>query len=224
MEITVELIKSIIEFMRYFAPGFIFLGCMNFASCKKREERVEYLIISSIAISFIISTISGYIVGVLSHYNGRIYLFSDIWFSVQAAVSIALSIFLGLTAGMLRRRRRINRLLQALFHRDFRNDFFVYLKDEMTKEYGTLFVRIKRRNDPCIYVGQIERVLNPIEKPVLIMFNYACYDEKGRKTAHRDGEYRFVVNYEDIESFEYIKIKRKTSPGAPLTPHADLQS
>lgn len=218
MEIAVELIRSITEFMRYLAPGFIFLGCMNFASCRKREERVEYLIISSIALSFVISTFSSTIVGVLSYYDERFYLFSNIWFSVQSMLSLALSVFLGLAAGMLLRTKQANRLSQVLFHRDFRDVFFVYLKDELTKEYAALFVRIKQKNDPCIYVGQIERVLNPIEKPVIILFNYACYDEKGRKTAHRDGECRFLVNYEDIESFEYIKMKKKPSPDTPRSP------
>ena len=56
------IIKSIPEFMRYFAPGYIFLYCYNYAGSRKREDRTEYLIIGCIALSFVLSTVGDIIV------------------------------------------------------------------------------------------------------------------------------------------------------------------
>ena len=210
MEITTELIRSITEFMQYFAPGFIFLGCKNYASCKKREEKTEYLVASSIAISFAITTVSSFFTRLVSYNYEKVYLFSDIWITVRSFIAIALAIISGLAMGRFIRTRQANYLSQILFRRDFRSDFFVFLKDEMTEKSCTLLVRLKRKNDLYYYVGQIERVLNPEDKPILILYNYASYNEKGRRISHRDGEYRLLIHYGDIESFEYIKIKKTT--------------
>lgn len=199
-----SLVASIGEFMRSFAPGFIFLSCMNFAANRKREDKVEYLIISCIALSFLISVLSD--------------LLAE-WFSVfnTLAWAVVLSTLGGLAAGKMRRTGWVNRLANRTFHRDFRDDFLIYLWDEISRENTSLVVRIRRKNDSNVYAGQIEKILNPLDSPVLILDNYTKY--KGRKTVQegswKSGQSHLAVNYNDIVSFEYRIVKKGENSAAP---------
>ena len=211
MDILTELLKSIGEFMRFFAPGFIFLECMNFAGSRRREERIEYLVISCIALSFIISTISDF-----TAYTPPIWL---PWPSSQAW-AILLSTVLGLLSGKLSKTLWMNRLVNYIFHRDFRNNLFVALRDEMEDNNCSLSVRLRRKGDSNIYVGQVEKILNPIEDPVLILYGYSYYEAQGKKTGKKQesGEFNQAIPYSDVEIFEYTIIRKE--PAAPDSVHS----
>ena len=198
-----SLVASIGEFMRSFAPGFIFLSCMNFAANRKREDKVEYLIISCIALSFLISVLSDLLAEWSSVFN------TLVW-------AVVLSTLGGLAVGKLRRTGWINRLSGRVFRRDFRDDFLTYLWD-VPQEDDSLVVRIKRKNDSYVYVGQIKKILNPLDSPVLILDNYTKH--KGRKTVQegswKGGQSHLAVNYNDIVSFEYRIVKKGENSAAP---------
>ena len=204
MEALADLIAKITEFMRYFAPGYLFLSAINFSACIKREEKLEYLLISCITLSFVLSTISGVIVQRLS-INAQ----------NEQLLLIVLSVFSGLTVGRVRSTGWANKWSDRLFQRSFSDNLFVELKKTtMDSNRPNILVRFAKKNDPHIYEGQILHILYPEKEPVLVLVYYVCRDGDNNIIFDRSSVEgaKMLVNYADIQTFEYFEITPESVP------------
>ena len=57
----IEVINNISDFMKYFAPGYIFLTFYNLGSLSQREDKAEYLFIKCITASFCLVEFSAFL-------------------------------------------------------------------------------------------------------------------------------------------------------------------
>ena len=93
----------------------------------------------------------------------------------------------------------------------------------MSGSNDSLVVRIRKKNDSVIYAGQVEKILNLTDTPVLILNNYARYNEQGKiqERKQKSGQFRLAVHFNDIEIFEYAIVKaganRIIFPDSPVS-------
>ena len=202
MEVLADLISEITEFMRYFAPGYLFLSAMNFAAYTKREEKIEYLFISCITLSFVLSTVCGLLTAAFSLDTLG-----------EQFILILIALLSGFLAGRLSCSKWVNNLSDRLFRRNFSDNLFVELKKiTMNADQPDILVRFTQKDDPYTYEGQILHILYPEREPVLVLAYCVCRDENNKVIFDRSKVKgaKLVVNYADIQRFEYFEIQQQS--------------
>lgn len=190
-----DLIGSVTEFMRFFAPGFIFISCLDFTICAKREDKIEYLVITCITISFILSTVTDLIMTISPTLNAQVCL-------------VLLPAIAGVLVGKLRKAKWVNWLALRLFNHEFSNNLFVDLMEDVkASDASALCVRFTLKDDPKIYEGQLYKVLDIHTDPTLIFAYYVCYDSSGRVICDNTtiNNSKLIIHYANVQSFEFIK-------------------
>ncbi|MBQ9347917.1 MAG: hypothetical protein IJT94_11385 [Oscillibacter sp.] len=177
-EIIEAVIERIPEFMRYFALGFLFLDCMNFAGSMRREEKIEYLVISCLALSFVLTAVSDFFAEQFSSIRDNQAL------SIIMAVCIA--VVSGLVAGRLSKTRLVNRIIFLVFHCRVMDDFLVDLWEQTTPKEAELRARIKIKGDGHVYAGQVQNICNLLTSPIIILSYYKRFDSF--EAAENDGK------------------------------------
>lgn len=193
-EIIMDIIANITGFITYFAPGYIFLSCYNYAACLQREAEKEYLIMKSISIS--------YLFYVLTNFVGNKLSLSIL--AIQAATFIEV-VLLGLLLGRLRRLTWTNQLSQFLFKREMTNPFFVELWETANHSNSVIYVTLTLENNLGVYEGQICKVSSFNINPEILLAYYICYDCNMRVVSdYSNTEHaRLLVRYSDIKRFEF---------------------
>jgi len=200
LEVIVDIINNLNLIIQFFVPGYILISIYSFTSYHYREKEVHYLIINSIAIS--------YLLVLLSTLLCMIPFLGQISSNLLATI---LAVLLGYILGRLVRNERVNKLICCFFNRDtIENLFLRYYNYQHGKNIGSrpcLNIRFKLRNSDTIYEGQLSSVLDPSIDPLLIVQYYKISDEK---TVYdfRDSNYKNMelsVRYSDIEYLEVHK-------------------
>ena len=192
---VMEIISGITGFMQFFVPGYVFLSCYNFVSCSKREAQVHYLIIKSIAISFIFSLI-------VSLIEPKVTLSDE----VLLVLNLLAAAILGMVWGRLHRCKWVKVTANFLFKRGFSNSEFVELWETAINErHQAVCLLLKLKNDSNTYEGQLDTVISVNSDPKIFLTNYICTDANGNTICDfsDDPDYKMVIKSEDIEKFEF---------------------
>ncbi|MBE6949516.1 MAG: hypothetical protein E7456_06690 [Ruminococcaceae bacterium] len=192
---VMEIIAGITGFMQFFVPGYVFMSCYDFASCSKREEHAHYLIIKSIAISFVFSLI----VRLISTYvtlSDELLLVLDL---LTAAV-------LGLIFGRLHRSKWVKAVANFLFKRGFANSEFAELwETALAEKHQAVCLLLSLKSDDNTYEGQLDTVISVNTNPKIFLTNYICTAPDGTVLCDysNDPDYKMVIRYDDIKKFEF---------------------
>lgn len=193
-EQMINLLKNITGFMTCFVPGYIFISCFNFASCRKRDSDVKYVVINSIAISFFIRLI---IQLLRNHFN---------WSSFYLQILMFLtSVIGGLIIGRVVRTEIINSVSVVLFKRDIESNQFIRLWEEANKSDCVVYATINMKKDSVVFEGQIKRI-NIYASDLEIILAYFCVtdNKKGKlEDNHNNDKVFAMINYSNIDSFKY---------------------
>lgn len=193
-EIVMGIISNVTGFMTYFVPGYLLVSCFTYAACIERESKTEYLVIKSIAISFILYILISYI--------GEKCKFGD---SLLLILTFTVAILFGLLFGRLYRSWWLSSISLFLFNREIKQQLFVELWESADTSESALFVRLLMKNNLGIYEGQISKVLSYNSDPEFSLQYYKCYDTDMHiisDCSQRDEVY-LIVRYSDVEKFEY---------------------
>ena len=190
-----SVIELILGVLQLFVPGYVFLSCYSFVSCSKREDKAFYLIVKSVAISFIFSLIVALIEPVVT--------LSD---ALLLTICLFVSAILGLVWGRLHRCKWVKSTANFLFKRGFSNSEFVELWETAINEgHQAVYLLLKLKNDDNTYEGQLDTVISVNSDPKIFLANYICTAPDGSTVCdHTDNQdYKMVIKYEDIERFEF---------------------
>ena len=165
---SLEIIANITGFMQYFVPGYIFWTVYNFFAIRPRESTIEYLIIKSIAFSFILCCI----IQVLSVYFPCIK-------SYVAMVLAGAALICGVAFGLLRKSRRLDSFLEKLFHRTFEEDSYLLDKWKNVENIRGVLVRLTNIEKEIVITGQLKAVRDYNNKEPLISIAYYKIYENG---------------------------------------------
>jgi len=197
-EKAIEIINNVTSFITYFVPGYIFISCFNFISCKNRDSDIKYLVIKSISISYVIH----FIVNTL----GTNYGWSPIIIQIT---TFAVALILGFVSGRVIRTNFCNNFSLKLFRRELETNFFVRLWEESYKNNYVVKAIIKTTNDNIVYDGQIKRVNSYNTDPEIVLVYYTSYDNKNNIIEEQidNDNAATIIRYSNIKSFNYELIE-----------------
>lgn len=178
-------------FMRYFAPGFIFISCMDYVRLQKREQDTAYLAAKCISVSFILTTLSETCLG------------TD---AACAFWLLVLSVISGVLVGLLFKCQPFQKYTEKHFQQNSNQSLFVEMLRSGQSKIG---LRIKVKDDPYDYYGTLKKVINPYDKPILIISRYSIIDPRQGQGKiifdNRDNKSMFIViDFSNVEHFEFI--------------------
>lgn len=189
-----EIISNITGFITYFVPGYIYISCFNYTACRSREPEIKYLIIKSIAISYlfyvIISSIGNYF---------------NIELLVVQLITFIFASIVGLILGRLSRTKCINKISLSLFKREIENNLFVNLWEEANKKECVIHVEITMKDCNLIYKGQIFKVSSYNDDPEITLIYYTCLDSNNNLISDNSNfdDKGMVIYYSNIKFFSY---------------------
>lgn len=203
-EIVMDIIANITGFITYFAPGYIFICCFNYAACVQREAEKEYLIIKSISIS--------YLFYVLVSYVGNIIGLNTL--AIQT-VTFIITVLLGLIFGRVHRTQWANRISLFLFKREMTNNLFVELWESANDNNCVVCVTFTMKDKLGIYEGQIDKVSSYNSNPEIMLSYYICYDCNRQLISDYSNveNAKLLVRYSDIQKFEFELISINNTMG-----------
>lgn len=205
-EATLKLISQISAFMRFFVPGYIFISCFNFTACLEKEEKIEYLLVKSIAFSYIISTVLDAInkidltkcVFKFKPLNGIIE-----WIQINGIMFLLISaIILGFLIGKASGWNWIQRIVSCLFRRDTTDNVFTYIWRNIGKGKIVCAKFSLKAHPDYIYEGQIEKICTVYKNPIIVFRYYKC--DKINVDLSNVDQGRIIVPYSDIDIFEIL--------------------
>lgn len=187
----VTIIDDITSFMIYFVPGYIFWTVYNFLAIRPRESSSEYLIIKSIAASYILNTFFQQVELLLERFCIQKY---------HTIIVIIASIIGGALCGILRQSNIFAKICREGFKRDFEDDLFF----ELWRKYKTnsiICIRLRNQETKQIITGQLVRVQEHYkEDPVISLEFYQILQDEGKT---------IVEDFEHVEgakiSIQYTK-------------------
>lgn len=193
-EIIMDIISNITAFITYFAPGYIFISCFNYAACLQRETEKEYLIMKSISISYLFC--------VLINWIGTLLKLNTIVIQVFIFIAVILS---GLLLGRIHRSQWANNLSLSLFKREMTNNLFVELWENANDNNSIVCVTLTMKNNLGIYEGQIYKVSSYNNNPEILLAYYICYDCNMQVISDysNNENANLLVHYSDIQRFEF---------------------
>lgn len=199
MEELISILNGITVFAQYFVPGYIFLVCFYFSSAIKNKDGIEIILIKSVTLSYIIFTTCFYLAN---------FTFSFLK-GLEIVLSILLSCVLGLWFGRLRKTKLIIWPIQFLFKRQTSDNYFVNLWEESIANNEIVCLKIKLKDDPLTYLGQLYRVTAPFDNTSLEIKYYQCKDANGNLISDfsYDDNQSVIIDYNSIKMSE-INIKR----------------
>ena len=197
-EIIMDIIANITGFVTYFAPGYIFFSCFNYAACIERETEKEYLIIKCISISYLFYTVISY-VGTKCNMDTLL---------IQV-ITFVCAILFGLMFGRMHRTKWANNISLFLFKREMTNNLFVELWERAKKDDAIVCVTFTMKDNVGIYEGQIYKVSSYNKNPEILLSYYVCYDCNMNIVADYSStdNTNLLVHYSDIQKFEFELIK-----------------
>lgn len=203
-DFIISIISNITAFITYFAPGYLLIACFNFTACRQREKEIEYLIIKSISLS--------YLLFVFVSYLGKSLKFDTI--TIQF-FTFSLAVIVGLVFGRIHRTNWINDITLFLFKREVTNSFFVELWEKAYSQKSVVCLTIKKKNTKEICSGQVYKVSSYNTYPLIYLRFYTCYDENRKivSDCSNNADLFLLIKYDDIEQFEFELIP-STNPEA----------
>lgn len=197
-EILMEILSNITGFITYFVPGYIYISCFNYTACRNRESEIKYLIIKSIAISYLFYVIIS-LIG--NYFNLELFVVQLITFIFASVV--------GLIFGRISRTKWINNILLTLFKREIENNLFVNLWEEANEKDCILYVEITMKDLNLKYTGQILKVSSYNDNPEITLVYYTCLDSNNNLISDNSNfdDNGMIIYYSDIKLFEYNLIK-----------------
>lgn len=193
-DFIISLISNITAFITYFAPGYLLIACYNFTACRQREKEIEYLIIKSISLSYLLFVFVSYIGKSLKFDTTTIQFFTFI-----------LAVIVGLVFGRINRTNWINNISLFLFKREVTNSFFVELWKKAYGQKSVVCLTIQKKNKTEMYSGQVYKVSFYNTYPLIYLKFYTCYDEDGIivSDCSDNADLYLLISYDDIEHFEF---------------------
>lgn len=193
-EKVLEIILNITGFVTYFVPGYIYIACFNYCSCRNRESEIKHLVIKSIAISYFIYVIISAI-GKLLKLDSQ----------VVQILTFIFAVLLGLVFGRISRTIWANKVSSVLFKREITNNLFVNLWEQANKEKCVVYVNMTMKDTNLIYEGQISRVSSYNDNPEITLAYYICFDNNMKVILDKSNSENdcMVVYYSDIKKFSY---------------------
>lgn len=193
-EIVMDIINNVTGFISYFAPGYIFLGCYCYASCKEREEQTEYLVIKCISISYVLLIVSQMI--------GRFRNWTTL--GVQG-LSFSLAILTGFILGRFHRSSIANQISLDFLDRELSNSIFLDLWERANNLDAVIYVVLTLKDGKGIYEGQISKIISYNNNPALQLAYYKILDTNNNLVSDCSDvdTAEVVIQYSDIEKFEY---------------------
>lgn len=186
------LLSIVEDVIQYLVPGYIFVGCMNFVACRKREADSTNFIIECIAISYALAVFGSILPIQCLDVHGT-----------QLLYAVAGGLFLGFCF----RSKLVDSFIRNCFKIGMNENLFVEL-NRVAK--SGVVVLIKRKNDLGTYCGVLHEVLDPYGSPSVILEKYYYIDSKDgesiaeKKDHRRHTNIRLVIDYADVESFEFV--------------------
>ncbi len=178
------IIDNITGFMIYFVPGYIFWTVYNFVAVRPREGTPEYLIIKSIAASFILN-ISLQRLEVITRWT-----YLNQYYSM---ILVAAAVFWGALCGAFRKSEKLAKNASSILKHDFDDDLFFRLWRD-TKKATVVGVILRNQETKQIIIGQLLRVQEYFKRePVITLAFYQILDNNGST---------IIENYEGVEGIE----------------------
>ena len=199
MEGLIKILNGITVFAQYFVPGYIFLSCFYFSSAIKNKDGIEIQLIKSVTFSYIIFTASYYLAN---------FTFGFLK-GFEIVLSIVISSFLGLLFGRLRKTKLILKPMQCLFKRQTSDNYYVNLWEESIANNEIVLLKIRIKDDPLTFFGQLYRVTSPFGDTSLELKYYQCKDAEG-KIIHDfsdDDSKSMIIDCDSIKISEIQKRK-----------------
>lgn len=192
---VMDIIANITGFITYFAPGYIFISCFNYAACLQRETEKEYLIIKSISVSYLFYVLISYIAN-------NIFSLDIVETQVTTFISVVLS---GLILGRVHRMEWANKISVLFFRREMSNNLFVELWENANDNNSVIIVTLTMKDNLGIYEGQIYKVISYNSNPEILLSYYICYDNNMRVISDYSNidNVNLLVCYSDIQKFEF---------------------
>lgn len=177
----VTIIADITSFMIYFVPGYIFWTFYNFTAVRPRESTPEYLIIKSIATSYVLNVSLQQLELITNSPYLKLY---------HSIILIFISVITGALWGALRQSNKLSTICKSYFKRGFEDDLLFELWRD-SKKNGVVCIRLINQETKQIITGQLIRVQEYYkEEPVISLAFYQIWLDDGKTL---------------IESFEHVE-------------------
>ena len=180
----VTIIADITGFMIYFVPGYIFWTFYNFTAVRPRESTPEYLIIKSIATSYVLN---------ISLQQVELATRCPCLKQYHSIILIFISVIMGALLGALRQSNKLVTICKSYFKRGFEDDLLFELWRD-AKKNGVVCIRLRNQETKQIITGQLTRVQEYYkEEPVITLAFYQIW---------LDDEKMLIENFEHVEGIE----------------------
>lgn len=167
----VTIIANITGFMIYFVPGYIFWTFYNFTAIRPRESTPEYLIIKSIATSYVLNVSLQQLELVTGCPCLRQY---------HSIIILLISVTIGALWGALRQSKTLVRICKNYFKRGFEDDLLFELWRDAKKNI-VVCIRLRNQETKQIITGQLIRVQEYYkEEPVISLAFYQIWLDDGK--------------------------------------------
>lgn len=180
-------INNVIELIRYFAPGLIFLYIFRYVTNKDDKLQMDgnnfvvIVLISYIAINIFVALIS--MCGVTT------YSIDSESLSLWDAILIGVICILAIVSGLIRNCLWIEKNILAKFlHRTYNDNVWESLKDVEKGNYVTLF----KKNEEVIY-GMLHRIFVEEKETFFVLSQYVIYDNNGEKEDFSESNLKLIV-------------------------------